>query len=54
MHGCTVCLSFDIDAYSPMLFEGEQSPAALSRGEFSANVAVPRLLAMLSNLPQVL
>lgn len=46
--GCTVCLSFDIDAYSPMLFEGEQSPAALSRGEFSANVGVPRLLALLA------
>jgi len=42
--GCTVCLSFDIDAYSPMLFEGEQSPAALSRGEFSGRVGAPRVI----------
>jgi len=47
-HGCTVCFSFDIDAYSPMLFTGETSLAALSHGEFSANVAVPRLLALLA------
>ena len=48
MSGLTVCLSFDIDAYSPMLFAGEQSVAALSRGEFSTDVAVPRLVALLS------
>ncbi len=48
MGGLTVCLSFDIDAYSPMLFAGERSVAALSRGEFSTDVAVPRLIALLS------
>ena len=48
MSGLTACLSFDIDAYSPMLFAGERSAAALSRGEFSTEVAVPRLLALLS------
>ena len=49
MGSCTVCLSFDIDAYSPMLFAGEQSLAALSHGEFSVDVAVPRLLALLAD-----
>ena len=44
--GLTVCLSFDIDADSPMLFAGERSVAALSRGEFSTEVAVPRLVAL--------
>lgn len=48
MSGLRVCLSFDIDAYSPMLFAGERSVAALSRGEFSTDVAVPRLVALLS------
>lgn len=43
----TICLSFDIDAYGPALFQGDRNAAVLSRGEFDAQVAVPRILALL-------
>lgn len=46
----TVCLSIDIDGYGPALFAGEANQAVLSRGEFDARVATPRLLALLEEL----
>ena len=43
-----VCLTFDFDAISiwPAAF-GLTTPTALSRGEFGARVAVPRILDVL-------
>ncbi len=44
-----VCLSFDFDAMSVWGGSfGQFSPTAVSRGEFGARVAVPRLLALLA------
>jgi peptidoglycan/xylan/chitin deacetylase (PgdA/CDA1 family) len=45
----TVCLSFDVDAYGPVLFEGDVNAALLSQGEFDAQVAVPRILTLLGD-----
>lgn len=46
--GATVCLTFDFDAISvwPGML-GMTSPSAVSRGEFSGRVAVPRVLDLL-------
>ena len=46
----TICLSFDVDAYGPALFEGNANAALLSRAEFDAQVAVPRILTLLRDL----
>lgn len=43
-----VCLTFDFDAMSGFIARGLTSPSAISRGEFGANVAAPRLLALLA------
>lgn len=44
----TVCLTFDFDALSIWLSTFKQtSPTPFSRGEFAANVGMPRLLEML-------
>ncbi|MBS1878844.1 MAG: polysaccharide deacetylase [Actinobacteria bacterium] len=43
-----VCLSFDFDAISLWGAIGQTSPTPVSRGEFGARVAVPRLLALLA------
>jgi peptidoglycan/xylan/chitin deacetylase (PgdA/CDA1 family) len=43
-----VCLSFDFDAMSLWGAMGQTSPTPLSRGEFGARVAVPRLLTLLA------
>jgi len=46
-----ICLTFDVDAYSPIVFErGDANAAAMSRGEFDTRVGVPRLLALLRDL----
>ena len=42
------CLTFDFDAMSGFIARGMTSPSALSRGEFGADVAAPRLLALLA------
>lgn len=45
----TVCLSFDFDAVSIWAGAlGMSTPTAISRGEFGANVATPRILELLS------
>jgi peptidoglycan/xylan/chitin deacetylase (PgdA/CDA1 family) len=45
---CTVCLTFDFDALSVWLGGYHATtPAMLSRGEFGARVAVPRILNLL-------
>jgi peptidoglycan/xylan/chitin deacetylase (PgdA/CDA1 family) len=45
---CTVCLTFDFDALSVWLAgDRTATPAMLSRGEFGARVAVPRILELL-------
>lgn len=41
------CLTFDFDAMSGFIARGMTSPSPISRGEFGADVAVPRLLALL-------
>jgi hypothetical protein len=41
---CTVCLTFDVDAYNPWLYKGPSDPSSLSRGEFDATIGVPRIL----------
>jgi peptidoglycan/xylan/chitin deacetylase (PgdA/CDA1 family) len=48
----TVCLAFDFDAVSVWLhaFDATESPTKLSRGEYGANVAVPRLLDLLDRV----
>jgi peptidoglycan/xylan/chitin deacetylase (PgdA/CDA1 family) len=43
-----VCLTFDFDAMSGFIARGMTSPSPLSRGEFGADVATPRLLALLA------
>jgi peptidoglycan/xylan/chitin deacetylase (PgdA/CDA1 family) len=43
-----VCLTFDFDAMSGFIARGMTSPSALSRGEFGADVATPRLLELLA------
>jgi len=43
-----VCLTFDFDAMSGFIARGLTSPSAVSRGEFGANVAAPRLLELLA------
>lgn len=44
----TVCISFDFDAISVWLGAfGQSTPTIVSRGEFGANVATPRILQML-------
>ncbi len=42
-----VALSFDFDAETNALRDGDYSPGVLSQGEYSARVAVPRILALL-------
>ena len=42
-----VALSFDFDAETNALRDGQYSPGGLSQGEYSARVAVPRILALL-------
>ena len=42
-----VCLTFDFDAMSGFIARGMTSPTPVSRGEFGADVAAPRLLALL-------
>ncbi len=42
-----VALSFDFDSETNALRDGEDSPGTHSRGEYSARVAVPRILALL-------
>jgi peptidoglycan-N-acetylglucosamine deacetylase len=43
----TVCLTFDLDAFSGWLANGVDTPTAMSRGEFGARVGVPRILRLL-------
>jgi len=48
MSGPTVCLTFDLDAISVWLGSfGMTTPTYVSRGEFAANVATPRILDVL-------
>src|SRR3990170_1658333 len=42
-----VALSFDFDAETNALRDGQHSPGILSQGEYAARVAVPRILALL-------
>ena len=42
-----VALSFDFDAETNSLRDGQYSPGGLSQGEYAARVAVPRILALL-------
>ena len=42
-----VCLTFDFDAMSGFISRGMTSPSPISRGEFGANVAAARILALL-------
>lgn len=42
-----VCISFDFDAISGFIARGMTTPTPVSRGEFGARVAVPRILALL-------
>lgn len=49
MEGFAVCLTFDFDALSVWLGGyANPTPAMLSRGEFGANVGVPRILDLLT------
>ncbi len=41
------CLTFDFDAMSGFIARGMTSPTPISRGEFGADVGVPRILALL-------
>jgi len=43
-----VCLTFDFDAMSGFIARGMTSPSPISRGEFGAEVATPRLLRLLA------
>lgn len=46
----TICLTFDFDAFSVWLGGYETvTPAMLSRGEYGARVAVPRILGLLAD-----
>lgn len=47
MSRALVCLTFDFDAMSGWIARGMTSPGPISRGEFGAQVGVPRLLALL-------
>lgn len=49
MTRATVCLGFDFDAVSVWIhaYGGRESPTKLSRGEYGATVAVPRILDLL-------
>jgi peptidoglycan/xylan/chitin deacetylase (PgdA/CDA1 family) len=42
-----VALSFDFDAETNALRDSQSSPGLLSQGEYSARVAIPRILALL-------
>src|SRR4030042_2067521 len=42
-----VALSFDFDAETNVLRDGQHSPGGLSQGEYAARVAVPRILALM-------
>ncbi len=42
-----VALSFDFDAETGSLRDGQYSPGGLSQGEYGARVAIPRILALL-------
>lgn len=42
-----VCLTFDFDAMSGFIARGMVSPTPISRGEFGADVGVPRILELL-------
>jgi len=42
-----VALSFDFDAETNVLRDGQHSPGGLSQGEYAARVAVPRILGLL-------
>jgi peptidoglycan/xylan/chitin deacetylase (PgdA/CDA1 family) len=42
-----VALSFDFDAETNALRDGDYSPGVLSQGEYAARVAIPRILALL-------
>jgi peptidoglycan-N-acetylglucosamine deacetylase len=44
-----VALSFDFDAETNALRDGQDSPGEHSRGEYAARVAIPRILALLEN-----
>lgn len=44
--GTTVCLTFDFDAVSGWLHKGRDTPTNRTRGRFGAEVATPRLLAL--------
>jgi peptidoglycan-N-acetylglucosamine deacetylase len=44
---CTVCLSFDVDGFSSLLFDGVATTASLSRGEFDVRTGLPRLMCLL-------
>ncbi|RAW45006.1 polysaccharide deacetylase [Halorubrum sp. 48-1-W] len=52
MGDVTVCLGFDFDAVSVWIhgYGAENSPTKLSRGEYGATVAVPRILDLLDKL----
>jgi peptidoglycan/xylan/chitin deacetylase (PgdA/CDA1 family) len=53
MPNSTICLSFDFDAMSVWFGYPDTTPAMLSRGEYGAQVGVPRILTLLKrhNLP---
>ena len=42
-----VALSFDFDAETNVLRDGQHSPGGLSQGQYAARVAVPRILALM-------
>lgn len=52
MSATTVCLGFDFDAVSIWIhgYDAADSPTKLSRGEYGADVAVPRILDLLDGL----
>jgi peptidoglycan-N-acetylglucosamine deacetylase len=43
-----ICVTIDVDAYSPVLFDGGGDAAALSQGEFDVRIGVPRLVDLLA------
>lgn len=48
--GATICVTLDFDALSIWMNWGATGARALSRGEFGARVAAPRILALLDRL----
>ena len=52
-HKCAVALTFDFDARSVWTSFGMTTPMPMSRGDYGANVGVPRILAQLKqfNIP---